>query len=158
MEMTSARVVNITGAHHALASRPPAGPAFDAAGVRIDGWLVQPALNRLTRDEVSVRLRPQLMDVIVCLASQPGRVFGKDELVARVWDGRLVAGSAVSRCIAELRTVFADDAQRPHVIETIPKRGYRLIAPVERVRVSASLVLSKVGRSTWKSAPFITGS
>ncbi len=97
----------------------------------IDGWLVQPMLNLLSRDGVSVRLRAQLMDLLVCFANHPGRVLRKEELLAEVWEGRWVAESALSRCIAELRAAIGDDADRPRVIETIIKRGYRLIAPVE---------------------------
>src|SRR5512137_318329 len=103
--------------------------------LRIDGWLVQPTLNLLTRENASVRLRAQLMDLLLCLASRPGRVFAKEDLVAEVWEGRWIAQSALSRCVAELRAALGDDAQQPRVIQTITKRGYRLIAPVEVVTV-----------------------
>ena len=96
---------------------------------------MQPTLNLLTRDEASVRVRAQLMDLLLCLASHPGKVFRKEEIVAEVWEGRWIAQSALSRCIAELRAALGDDAQHPRVIETITKRGYRLIAPVEVVTV-----------------------
>ncbi len=118
----------------------PSRPAPQAAVSRtarsqtdlfIDGWLVQPMLNQLTRDGVSVRVRAQLMDLLVCLAGRPGHVFRKDELLAEVWEGRWVADSGLSRCIAELRAAIGDDAQQPRVIQTIIKRGYRLIAQVE---------------------------
>ena len=105
--------------------------------LRIDGWLVQPTLNLLTRDDGSVRLRAQLMDLLLCLASRPGRVFAKEDLVAEVWEGRWIAQSALSRCVAELRAALGDDAQQPRVIQTITKRGYRLIAPVEVVTAPA---------------------
>jgi DNA-binding winged helix-turn-helix (wHTH) protein len=108
-----------------------------SADLRIDGWLVQPTLNLLTRGDVTVRLRAQLMDLFLCLASRPGRVFAKEDLVAEVWEGRWIAESALSRCVAELRAALGDDAQRPRVIQTITKRGYRLIAPVELVAVPA---------------------
>ncbi len=101
-----------------------------AADFHIDGWLVQPMLNRLSKDGATCAVRPQLMDLLVCLASRPGVVFGRDELVAQVWDGRYVGSTAVTRCISELRTTLGDDPQQPHIIETISKRGYRLIVPV----------------------------
>ena len=110
--------------------------SWQATDLVIDGWLVQPMLNLLTRDGVSVRLRAQLMDLLVCLASHPGRVFRKDELLAEVWEGRWVADSGLSRCIAELRAAIGDDAQQPRVIQTIIKRGYRLIAPVDAPRAA----------------------
>ncbi len=133
MPPTSGSAVQIAAADD---ERSPHGITRDvvpATDFRMDGWLVQPSLNRLTRDGVVVRLRPQLMDLLVCLASRPGAVLGRDELMASVWDGRWVVESAVSRCVAELRAVFADSVHRPRIIETISKRGYRLIASVEPV-------------------------
>ena len=135
MSTTFASVIGIGAPPLVRECESPQGqpPAPYAADLRIDGWLVQPELNLLTRDDTRVRVRAQLMDLLVCLASRPGKVFPKDELVAEVWEGRWIAGSALSRCVAELRSALGDDAQRPHVIETIIKRGYRLIAPVELV-------------------------
>lgn len=130
MDMASAGIVNITDIRSRIVQGPPAYAAADFAAVRIDGWLIEPSLNQATRDGVSLRLRPQLVDLLLCLASRPGKVFRKDELLSQVWDGRWIAPSALSRCIAELRTALADNAHQPHIIETIPKRGYRLIAPV----------------------------
>jgi len=114
----------------ATAWTEPPRHARQVPDVVIDGWVVQPMLNQLSRDGVSVRLRAQIMDLLVCFARHPGRVLRKEDLLAEVWEGRCVAGSALSRCIAELRAALGDDAERPRVIETIIKRGYRLIAPV----------------------------
>jgi DNA-binding winged helix-turn-helix (wHTH) protein len=98
---------------------------------RVDGWLIQPSRNRLEKGSTSIRVRPQLIDVLACLASLPGQVVSKEHLLAVVWNDRFVAESGVARCVAELRQLLADDARQPRVIETISKRGYRLIAPVE---------------------------
>jgi DNA-binding winged helix-turn-helix (wHTH) protein len=102
----------------------------DLHDFRVDGWLVQPRLNRLVRGETSIRLRPQLLEVLACLAVEPGAVVTKDQLLATVWTGRHICEAGIARCVAELRQVLADDARRPRIIETITKRGYRLIAPV----------------------------
>ncbi len=152
METMTARVVGIGEAHRLSASRPPHDerPVVDAAAnMYIDGWLVEPALNALTRGESHIRLRAQLMDLLLCLASHPGKVFSRNEIVARVWDGRWIAESALSRCIAELRSALGDEAHRPRVIQTITKRGYRLIAPVQAVPVSdaAASPLSAAART-----------
>jgi DNA-binding winged helix-turn-helix (wHTH) protein len=64
-------------------------------------------------------------------------VFRKEELVAEVWEGRWIAQSALSRCVAELRAALGDDAQHPRVIETITKRGYRVIAEVDVVAAAS---------------------
>ena len=95
---------------------------------RVADWLVQPSRNRLVRGETAVRMRPQLIDVLACLARRPGAVVSKEELLSTVWNDRFVAESGIARCIAELRQAMADDARTPRIIETIPKRGYRLVA------------------------------
>jgi len=136
-------------------SRVAAGrePAPHTADLRIDGWLVQPTLNLLTREDVSLRLRAQLMDLLLCLASRPGKVFAREELVADVWEGRWVAESAISRCVSELRAALGDDAQRPRVIETITKRGYRLIAPVQAVAPPAEPPPARTATAARNEAP-----
>ncbi len=106
----------------------PASPEDFTVG----GWLVQPTLGRVSRGHTVLRLRPQLIDVLVCLASGNGRTVGRQELVDRVWHGRFSTGSAIARSLAELRQVMGDDARQPRIIETIPKRGYRIIAPISR--------------------------
>ncbi len=114
-------------------TRPARRPARTAASLDefvLDGWLVQPALGRLSRGETTLRLRRQLMDLLVCLACGNGRTVGRQELLDAVWDDRLVGGTAIARSVAELRQVLGDCARQPRVIETIPKRGYRVIAPV----------------------------
>jgi DNA-binding winged helix-turn-helix (wHTH) protein len=100
-------------------------------------WTVQPGLNRLTRHGTAQHVRPQLMDVLVCLADSAGRTVHRDELLRTVWPGQTaVAESAVARCIAELRQALGDRAAAPTHIETIHKRGYRVIAPVTALAVT----------------------
>lgn len=98
---------------------------------RVGGWLVQPRLCRISRNGTEVRLRPQIVDLLCTLASRRGEVALKSELMHEVWPGRYVAETALARCVAELRHALEDDAHEPRYVETIPKRGYRLIAPVE---------------------------
>jgi len=70
------------------------------------------------------------MDLLVLLAERGGDVVGHDEILARVWGKEFIADSALPGIVSELRSAFADDTQRPRIVETIPKRGYRLVAPV----------------------------
>lgn len=109
-------------------------PDASKASARLDflvgDWLAEPALCRLSRAGSTVRLRPQLMDLLVCLARHAGRVVSKDEILAEVWSGQFIAESGLSRSVAELRQALHDDPREPVFIETIAKRGYRLIAPV----------------------------
>lgn len=96
----------------------------------VGGWLVQPSLDRLTRDGTSVHLRPRAMDVLVCLASHAGATVSREKLIDEVWAKEFVSDAALKTAIYELREAFGDRCRSPRVIETIPKRGYRLIAEV----------------------------
>jgi len=94
-------------------------------------WLVQPRLCRISRAGRTAHVRPKLVDLLHFLASNQGRVVGKDEILEQVWHGEFVVESVLARSVADLRHILHDRAATPRVIETIPKRGYRLIAPVQ---------------------------
>lgn len=101
--------------------------ATGAGALRLGGWRVQPSLNRLQRGTTTVRVEPKLMDVLVFLAGCAGEVVSKDRIAAAVWPGVFVTDSVVTRAIAGLRRALEDDARAPRYIETIAKRGYRLL-------------------------------
>ena len=93
-------------------------------------WLVQPALN-IIRDAGTVRhLEPQMMDLLAFLATTGGRVVSKDEIIDVVWEGRFIAEATLTRSIADLRRALNDNQRCPQYIETIAKRGYRLVATI----------------------------
>jgi Tol biopolymer transport system component/DNA-binding winged helix-turn-helix (wHTH) protein len=112
-------------------------PRRPTADFQLAGVLVQPSLQRVVAGGVTTTLEPKLMRVLVLLASRPGQVVTKEELFADVWEGAYVTEDVLTRAIGELRRTFGDDSGNPHVIETIRKAGYRLIAPVEPVAGSA---------------------
>src|SRR5690349_23408325 len=101
--------------------------------VTIGAWHVRAASNELVGPGGVLRLRPRLMDVLLRLAHAPGEVVPRQVLLDDVWPRRLVADEVLSRTIAELRTALGDDAREARYVETLPKVGYRLIAPVARV-------------------------
>src|SRR6185369_849101 len=90
-------------------------------------WRVQPSLNRLTRGETTVRVEPKLMDVLVFLARRAGEVVSKDEIADAVWPQLFISESVITRAVAGLRKALDDDVRAPRFIETIAKRGYRLL-------------------------------
>jgi len=96
----------------------------------IDEWLVDPRLHRMVGRGRTVLIEPKVMQVLTCLAAQPGEVIERERLLDGVWGDTIVTDHVLTRSISELRKVFEDDPRRPAVIETIPKTGYRLIAPV----------------------------
>lgn len=95
-------------------------------------WEVLPDLNRVRRGGELVELEPRVMAVLEELAREPGRVVTREDLHRTVWRDVIVTDDALNRCIRELRRLFGDDPRTPAFIETISKRGYRLIAPVSR--------------------------
>jgi TolB-like protein/Tfp pilus assembly protein PilF len=105
-------------------------PAASGADFRLGEWLVQPTLGRISGAGGPVHLRPLLIELLELLARNPGRLVTKEEINRTVWGKRFLAESALTRLVAELRQILGDDIARPRFIETIPKRGYRLIAPV----------------------------
>ena len=98
--------------------------------VVIGGWTIEPGLDRLRRDDAEVRLEPRQMDVLIYLAGRRGEVISAEALIDEVWKGVVVGDDAVYQCISKLREALGDDSHHPTYIETIVKRGYRLIAPV----------------------------
>ena len=104
---------------------------------RLGKWLICPQLNTVQRDGGAVRLEHKFMLVLVCLAGRPGEVISKDELIRTVWADTFVTDDVLTRAVSELRRILRDDAKQPHIIETISKNGYRLIAPVQRLQDSS---------------------
>lgn len=97
---------------------------------RVGGWLVEPDVCQLSKDGQAVHVRAKVMDVLVYLARRPGEVVSKEALLDGVWNTGAISESALTRTIAELRQAVGDSVEAPHILETIPKRGYRLVAPV----------------------------
>ena len=77
------------------------------------------------------------MGVLVALASRPGELVTKEQLLEQVWPDVVVVEGVVKRCIAELREALEDHAHPPRYIGTIARRGYRLLAPLEPVHPPA---------------------
>ncbi|HSX61323.1 MAG TPA: winged helix-turn-helix domain-containing protein [Tahibacter sp.] len=112
----------------APALEPTVPPRF-----RLGGWLVDAGSHELIADAGRQRLQPRQMQLLLRLAREPGTVLRREQLLGDVWEGRYVNDEALSRAIAELRQLLADDPRAPRYIETVPKLGYRLIAVPEPV-------------------------
>lgn len=99
-------------------------------GFQLGDRLVQPALNRIQTDGVETHLEPKVMAVLMCLAENAGEVVPRESLYDAVWGRTVVTDQALTNCISELRQCLGDDRAQPRFVETVPKRGYRLIAPL----------------------------
>lgn len=97
---------------------------------RAGEWTILPEANLLVKDDVERHLEPKVMKVLLTLALQPGHVYTKEELIAAVWPNTFVSDDALTRCISILRRITEDDAHEPRFIQTVPKVGYRLVAPI----------------------------
>jgi predicted ATPase len=82
---------------------------------------------RLMRGVDVVKLRPKSLDVLCYLAQRPGQLVGKEELLTRVWAGRVISNSGLRLCIREIRAILGDDADAPHYLETVVGQGYRFL-------------------------------
>ena len=101
-------------------------------GFKLGPFEVRPLTGEVTDGEGPQHLEPKVMEVLVALAERPGDVVERDQLLRRIWGARAaVADEPLTRCIAELRRTLGDSRQTPAFIQTIPKRGYRLVCAVE---------------------------
>ena len=98
---------------------------------RLGGWLVQPSLNRISHGDGTITLEIKAMQVLVCLAEHAPDLVTRQELVDTVWATEFISDNTVTHAITELRNALGDDAKDPTYIETIHRRGYRLVAEVE---------------------------
>jgi Tol biopolymer transport system component/DNA-binding winged helix-turn-helix (wHTH) protein len=106
---------------------------------RIGDWLIHPGVNSMERDGATVHLEPKVMQVLVALASEPGEVVTREHLRSVVWPDVFVGEDVLIRAISEIRRAFSDDPRVPHTIETIPKVGYRLIAPISQAPTGSAV-------------------
>lgn len=100
---------------------------------RVGPWEVDPAGNRLEREGRAVHLEPKVMDLLVALACRPGEVVARARLFAEIWPDTFVSDEALTTAVYQLRKALGDRARSPRFVETVPKRGYRLAAPVSPV-------------------------
>jgi TolB-like protein/DNA-binding winged helix-turn-helix (wHTH) protein/Tfp pilus assembly protein PilF len=112
------------------------------ASLRVGDWLVEPALNRLSAAAGSVRLEPKAMALLCHLARHPGQVVSREALLAAVWPGVIVGDDSLTQAVIKLRKALGDTAEAPAYIQTIAKRGYRLLAPVQPIDPAAPALTS----------------
>jgi TolB-like protein/DNA-binding winged helix-turn-helix (wHTH) protein len=98
----------------------------------MESWLVQPSLNTVSQGGKTFHIEPKVMEVLVCLARHAGETLSKQTLLQAVWSDTFVTDDVLTRAISELRRVLEDDARESRFIQTISKRGYRLVASVDK--------------------------
>jgi len=134
--------------------------------VQVGRWTFDRSLNTLTCGAEVVRIEPKVADVLQVLAERAGDVVGRSELLDRVWPGVVVGDEALSQSINKLRRALGDTSREATYLQTVPKRGYRLIAAVGTAGAApaaddsmaapaaqATLPESTLGPSSTTSAP-----
>ncbi|EHP9143871.1 winged helix-turn-helix domain-containing protein, partial [Salmonella enterica subsp. enterica serovar Infantis] len=99
--------------------------------VRIGEWLVTPSVNQISRQGRQITLEPRLIDLLMYFAHHPDEVLSRDNIIDHVWMRTIVTNHVVTQSISELRKSLRDggDSNAEYIV-TVPKRGYKLTAPV----------------------------
>jgi DNA-binding winged helix-turn-helix (wHTH) protein len=100
----------------------------------IGEWLVQPALDQICREGETVKLEPRTMRLLLKLAAAPGEVVSAQALLDHVWAGVIVGPASVYQAVSQLRKLMSGAESEDSCIATVPRKGYRLVAPVRRVQ------------------------
>jgi DNA-binding winged helix-turn-helix (wHTH) protein len=124
---------------------------MQAGHYRFGSYALDAADRRLTRDGAPVELNARYFDALALLVSEAGRLVSKDRFLDQVWRGIPVTDEALTQCIRTLRRELGDDASAPRFIETVPKHGYRFIAPVEDAP-APQVAAAKGGRTAMLAA------
>lgn len=106
------------------------GLSYAAPQWHVGEWKIEPETNRIIGPSKTTRVEPKVMDVLVSFLRRPNETLSQDYLMDAVWGDIIVEDNALRRVVSQLRKVFQDNPRQPSFIETIPKKGYRFIAPV----------------------------
>ena len=120
----------------------PGDPDFSDLPLMIGEWRVDPRADEIAANGRVIKLEPLRMRLLMALARRPGEVVLTNELLDSVWKGTIVTQSSLYQSVAQLRQLLGDSAEEPRYIATVPRKGYRLVAPVSQlvpgaVRVAA---------------------
>src|SRR5271170_8342144 len=107
--------------------------------LRFDEFELDVRAGELRKRAVKLRLQGQPLQVLAALLNRPGDLVTREELRAQIWtsDTFVDFDHSLHNAIARLREVLGDSAEKPRYIETLPRRGYRFIAPVDAGDVPA---------------------
>lgn len=109
-------------------------PDLDRRPLRFGVFELDPSSGELRKHGVRVRLQDQPLKLLLSLLERPGEVYTREELIRRTWpEGTFVDYErGLNVAITRLRQVLGDSADSPRYIETVGRKGYRFIAPIER--------------------------
>lgn len=111
---------------------------MESAFFTVADWVANPRSNSIRRKNRRSVLPPRLMDLLFYFAQHPMEVVSRQEIIDNCWDRDVVTDQAITQAIFELRKFLKDGRsakEAPEYIKTVPKRGYRLLAPVHQLTV-----------------------
>jgi Tol biopolymer transport system component/DNA-binding winged helix-turn-helix (wHTH) protein len=105
----------------------------DFPRIRFGAFELDNASGELRKAGILVKLQPQPFRVLSLLAENAGQIVGREEIQHALWDGETFVDfdRSINYCISQIRIALSDDPEKPRYVETLPRRGYRFIAPVE---------------------------
>src|SRR5580704_7437896 len=101
--------------------------------LRFDGFELDVRAGELRKHGVRLRLRGQPLQVLEILLERPGEVVTREELQTRIWSGNAFGDfdHNLHNAVARIREVLGDSPENPRYIETLPRRGYRYVGPIQ---------------------------
>jgi adenylate cyclase len=119
-----------------LAMQAQAIPA--QGNLKVGDWTVEPDLNQLSSPGKAVKIEPKAMSLLLHLANRPGEVVSRESLLSEIWPSVVVGDDSLTQAINKLRKALGDDPDKPTYIQTVTKRGYRLVASVAQLSQAAA--------------------
>src|SRR6188474_2333523 len=126
-----------------------------AASYRFGPFTVDAASYRLLRANEVVPLSPKIIDLLLYLVARQSTLVSKDELFAALWPDVAVTDNALTQAVSELRQALGDDPASPKYVQTVARRGYRFISPVEPIVSAATTVAAPVRDPSEPPAPTV---
>jgi TolB-like protein/DNA-binding winged helix-turn-helix (wHTH) protein/Tfp pilus assembly protein PilF len=105
-------------------------PGEQSGRFRLGDWFVDPSVDEVSRDGRTVKVEPRTMHLLACLARAAPGVVSNEQLLDEVWAGVVVSPASVYQAVSQARRVLGDTDDPPKYIGTVPRKGYRLLAPV----------------------------
>ena len=126
-----------------------------AASYRFGPFVVDGGAYRLLRDGVNIPLSPKIIDLLLFLAARPSVLVSKDDLFRALWPDVAVTDNALTQAVSELRQALGDDPANPKYVQTVARRGYRFISPVEPIVSAATTVAAPIRDPSEPPAPTV---
>ncbi len=103
--------------------------------LRFESFELDIDAGELRREKTPIRLQPQPFKVLALLVRRAGELVSREELQKQIWthDTFVDFDQGLNYCIRRIRSALGDDADKPSFVETVPRRGYRFVAPVAEI-------------------------